>query len=115
MDHEQVINLAGSALLVVCAVIGTTSVIVHTGVKWRRSPWGRHLMAYMSAIALVCDLGVVRLVIGDSFAFQLLRLAVFATIPVVMGQRLYLQLKARAVDRAAAAAAADRQEGTPDA
>lgn len=95
MNTDQVAYMIGSWLLVYAAVVGTLSVIVHSQVQWRRSPMGRHLMAYMAVVALVLDLGAIRFFLGDSPAFQWLRLVVFVGIPIVMSQRLYLQIRAR--------------------
>ena len=41
------------------------------------------------------DLGVIRIVFGDSPWFQLVRLLVFVGVPLVMAQRLWLQVKAQ--------------------
>lgn len=101
MIDQQVVNLIGSVLLTVAGLIGTANVIVHFRVRWFASQMGRHLMAYMAVVALVLDLGIVRFAIGDdSLGFQLLRLAVFAGVPAVMAQRLWLQIKAQRSERA---------------
>ena len=97
MDQaEGIFRWIGNAGLVYCAIIGTASVVIHCRVPWRASRMGRHLMAYMFAMAIVLDLGVVRLVFGDSWWFALLRLVVFLTaIPLVMTWRLVLQVQAQ--------------------
>lgn len=92
---------AGSVLLVIAGIIGTASVIAHARVHWHASAMGRHLMAYMAVVALVLDLGIVRIFFADSFGFALLRTVMFAGVPVVMGQRLWLQLRAQRSERAA--------------
>ena len=97
---QTVIYLIGSVLLAVAGIIGTASVIVHARVAWRSSPMGRHIMAYMVVIAAVLDLGVARMFVGQSFGFELLRLVVFAGVPLVMGQRLLLQVRAQRRERA---------------
>lgn len=80
----------------VAAFVGVASVIVHTRVPWRNSPMGRHLMYYMSIIALVLVLSVIRADAGgDTWWFALLRLIVFLGVPIVMAQRLWLQIKAQ--------------------
>lgn len=91
-------TLIGNGLLVWAAVVGVASVVVHARVNWWSSPMGRHLMAYMSVVAAVLTLGVVRLLLGDAWWFSLLRVVVFTGVPIVMTQRLVLQLR---VQRAA--------------
>lgn len=99
MTHT-LLNLVGTVLIVWAAVVGVASVVVHSRVDWRSTAMGRHLMAYMSVIAAMLVLSVIRYVIGDSEWFQLLRLIVFAGVPVVMTQRLMLQLGARRLMKA---------------
>lgn len=91
---QQTLQLIGSLLLTWAAIVGTASVCVHSRVRWRASRMGRHLMAYMAVVAAVLDLGVIRWIFGDSAAFQLLRLVVFVGVPMVMTQRLWLQVAA---------------------
>lgn len=94
---QDTLSLVGSILLALAAVIATASVVVHAQVRWWASQMGRHLMAYMAVIAAVLDLGLIRFLFSGTgvFWFEVLRLVVFAGVPVVLGQRLYLQLKAR--------------------
>lgn len=99
MDRTQaILQVAGNVLFVWAAVVATASVVVHARVSWWRSEMGRHLMAYMGAMAIVLDLGVIRLLAGDSFAFQLVRLVTFISVPIVMTWRLWLQVKAQRAD-----------------
>lgn len=95
------LTLIGSALLVITALVATASVLVHARVDWRATTMGRHLMLYMSVIAAVFDLSVVRLVLGDSPWFTTLQLVVFVGVPVAMIQRLYLQVQAQRAEREA--------------
>lgn len=96
MDEVQtIINLIGTGFYVAMCLITTASVVVHARVPWHKSRMGRHLMIYMGAFALTLDLGLVRLLVGDSLGFQMLRLAAFALLPFAMGQRLYLQIQAQ--------------------
>lgn len=94
-----VLRLIGNGLISWAAVVGVLSVIVHALGPWRASEMGRHLMAYMTAIAAVLLLSVVRIIIGDSPWFQSLRLVVFVGVPVTMTWRLVLQLQARRYNR----------------
>lgn len=93
VDHW--VQVIGNGLLVASAVFTTASVIVHARVPWWRSEMGRHLMAYMVAMAAVLDLGVAKLIIGDSPSFQTLRTVVFVGVPLVTSWRLWLQIKAQ--------------------
>jgi|GEM_PF-4886576 len=95
VDHVELVRYAGNALVIWAALVGTLSVIVHMRVRWWETEMGQHVMAYMATIAVVLDLAVVRLVFGDSDAFQVLRLIVFVGIPISMTWRLWLQIKAR--------------------
>lgn len=98
MDFQTVLNLIGTVLIFWGAGVGVASVIVHSRVDWWRSEMGRHLMAYMAVIAAVLVLSCIRALTGnsgDSWWFQLVRLIVFVGVPVVMTQRLVLQVKAR--------------------
>lgn len=98
MTYQAIFEVGGSVLVFWAAAAGVASVIVHAQVPWWRSEMGRHLMAYMSIIAAVLVLSCVRVLTGnsgDSWWFQLVRLIVFIGVPIVMTQRLLLQLKAR--------------------
>jgi len=86
--------------------VGTASVVLHLRVPWWRSEMGRHLLYYMAVMALVLDLGVIRIVFGDSWWFALLRLITFIGVPAVMTQRLWLQIKAQRASRSGSDAAA---------
>ena len=89
------LHLAGTMLVHWAALVGVLSVIVHARVSWRETAMGRHLMAYMTAIAAVLVLVVIANDIGDSVYFQLLRMIVFAAVPIAMTQRLVLQIRAQ--------------------
>lgn len=89
----------GNGLILWAALVGMVSVVVHARVPWWRTQMGRHLMAYMLVVAAVLTLSSIRVVAGDSWGFALLRLVVFAGVPIVMSQRLWLQIKAQRDDR----------------
>ena len=99
MDFQTVINLVGTGLLFWAALVGVASVVVHARVDWRATAMGRHLMGYMAALASVLVLSCIRILTGDSWWFQLLRLVAFIGIPVFMTQRLVLQLRAQRTPR----------------
>jgi hypothetical protein len=95
VDHQALLQVVGNGVLIWMALVGTASVVVHLRVFDRRSAMSRHLLVYMTAIALVLDLGIVKLGTGDSWGFQLLRLVAFAAVGAAMTQRLWLQIKAQ--------------------
>lgn len=91
---------AGNALVIYCALIGTASVVVHSGVKprWWTNTWGRHLMVYMAALAGTFLLAAGRLIAGASLDtpwYAALRFAVFVAVPVAMTWRLSIQIGLR--------------------
>ena len=94
-SREGIYQIVGNGLLICAALVCTASVVMHLRVPWWRSEMGRHLLAYMGVMALTLDLGVIRIFFGDSWWFQLVRLVVFIGVPVVMAQRLWLQIKAQ--------------------
>lgn len=107
-QHQQLLQLLGNGFFVWAALAATASVVVHARVPWWKSTMGRHLMAYMAVMALVLDLGIIRLIFGDSWWFQLIRLVTFIGVPIVMTWRLVLQIKAqRAAARDASPPPAD--------
>jgi hypothetical protein len=95
MTPQPLVHLVGTVLIHWAAAAGVASVVVHSRVRWWDTEMGRHLMAYMSAFALVLLLSCVVNDVGDSAWFQVLRLVVFVAIPLVMTWRLWLQLKAQ--------------------
>lgn len=96
------LDLAGSVMLVIAAVIATGSVFVHARVRWWASKMGRHLMAYMAVAAALLTLGVVRVFFGDQWWFDLTRTVMYVPVVFVLAQRLWLQVKAQRAERAAA-------------
>lgn len=94
----NVVLQIGDVLVLITAAIATTSVILHARVRppWWTSAIGRHLMAYMAAMAAVLILAAIRIIAGASLEvpwFALLRTVVFMTVPVVMGWRLLIQVQ----------------------
>lgn len=92
---KELLQFSGNILLCVSAVVATASVILHARVQWWVSQMGRHLMAYMAVMAAVLDMGTIKLIVGDSPGFALLRLVVFALVPAVMAWRVWLQIQAQ--------------------
>lgn len=72
------------------------SVVVHAETRWNTSPVGRHLMAYMLALAVTftaLTLGI--LVDHKPWWFEGVRAAMYTGTPIVVVWRLVLQLQAR--------------------
>jgi N-acetylglutamate synthase-like GNAT family acetyltransferase len=92
---QTILHGIGTALIHWAALVGVASVVVHSRVAWRDTVMGRHLMAYMAAVAAVLVLSCVVNDVGDSAWFQAVRLVTFVAVPAVMTQRLWLQIKLR--------------------
>jgi hypothetical protein len=84
----------GNVLLILSAIPAVASVLVFSRVTWWRSPWGRHVMAYMSAVAVTLILGVCRLVFGDHPMFAALRVVAYISVVVVLWWRLIILVAA---------------------
>ncbi len=83
------VTTVGNVLLVAGAIPAVASVLVFCRVTWWRSRWGRHVMAYMSTVAIMLALGCLKLVIGDSPAFAAIRVAAFTTVVMALWWRLW--------------------------
>lgn len=101
-EYQVILNIAGSVFIVWAALVGVASVIVHLQVFDRRSTMSVHLLGYMAAMAVVLVLSCIRIFTGDSWWFQLLRLITFVAVPIMMTQRLYLQIQAYRAHRSRA-------------
>lgn len=89
------ITVAGNVLLILAAIPATVAAVLYgCKVTWWRSRWGRHLFSYMTAIALVTDLGVVRLFFGEQPWFAALRTAAFAGVVAALWWRLAFVIEA---------------------
>lgn len=109
MDQSQdILRWIGNVLIVWAALVGTASVVVHLRVFDRRSTMSRHLLAYMTALAVVLVLSCIRILFGDTWWFALLRLVTFVAVPVFMTQRLILQIRAQLGGAASDAGRLDR-------
>jgi len=88
----------GDGLVIYSAVVTTLSVIVYSLSGWYSRPIGRHLMAYMASIALVLDLGAVRIFSDDANWFLTLRLFAFIILAIMFTLQLGLLIYARYLD-----------------
>ncbi len=82
----------GNTLLVLTAIPAALSVLAYSRVPWWRTDIGRHLFSYMAIVAVLCWLGVIRIVFGPPW-FDALRTALFALFPIVTWWRLVLIVK----------------------
>lgn len=83
----------GNVLLVLAAIPANGAPFRYAyrvGRDWWYSTWGRHLMAYMTSVAVVLDVGLARLLIPDSFWFSVIRTAAFACMVAMLWWRLLL-------------------------
>lgn len=94
------LTVVGFVLIVASAVLGVISWSLLLLVDWRATQMGRHLMAYISATTVVLIFASVsaflrlRGIDDPGLWFQVLRVAVFLPLPILVGQRVYLQLRA---------------------
>lgn len=93
------IRALGNVLIFWAAAVYAASAVVHLRVFDRRNPMSVHLLAYMWTLAVVLILSCIRITLGDSWWFQLLRTVVFVGVPIVGTWRLWLQLAAQREDR----------------
>lgn len=92
----------GNTLLILAAIPAILSALVYGfGVTWWRSQWGRHLFSYMTAVAVVFSLGLLKLAGVDSTLFAYLRAAAYAFLVMALWWRLLIILQAK-------------REGSPD-
>lgn len=104
--------VAGNAMVVLTALLAWAfCVIYHVKAPWWRSEIGRHVMTYSAVVAAVLTLSVVRMLGGASLEtpwFQLVRLFVFAGVPVAIAWRIAILLR---LQRRPGRHAPDRSEG----
>lgn len=99
MTGQDLLHLAGTVLIHWAAAVGLASVAVHLRVFDRTSRLSVHLLLYMMIIDAMLILSCIVNDIGDSSWFQLVRLVVFVGVPLVMTQRLWLQIDAQRIGR----------------
>jgi hypothetical protein len=98
-----VIRVVGNVLLAASGLFATAFVVLYSvTARWWRSPMGRNVMSLMFVIGAVLDLSVIRIFVPgsvDLLWFNILRLVVFAFVPVVLGWRLWLLIKVQVLRR----------------
>src|SRR5215510_1211768 len=90
-------RLIGSTLVFVSAFEAALFIVIYSlTAAWWRTPVGRHLAAFVAAIGLVLLLAGIRIISGgETLWFAWVRVVVFTAIPVLLGQRIYLLIKAQ--------------------
>jgi hypothetical protein len=84
----------GNLFLVLSAIPAVASVVVFARVSWWRSRWGRHLMAYMTAMAFLLVIGVLRIFFVDAWWFFILRMLGYAALVGVLWWRMFYVIQA---------------------
>jgi hypothetical protein len=92
-----VIVLIGNALILVTTVLAWVfCILYHFLAPWWRSEMGRNVMVYGLVVAAVLSLSVVRFAsdaVVETPWFAVLRLAVFAGVPVVIAWRIAILIR----------------------
>jgi FlaA1/EpsC-like NDP-sugar epimerase len=96
-----ILQIVGNALVIVSAALCWAFVVVYHVMSrgsWRYSLIGRHLMVSDGTVGTVLTLSVIRIIGGpslDPLWFQVLRMLVFAAVPVVVAWRIWLMVRAQ--------------------
>lgn len=88
-------NVIGDVVLFATTAGAVLSVLLYSRVPWYKSPIGRHVMSYMSAIASVLVTVSIRNIIGPFPLYDYLRLGTFSLVGVVVWWRLFVLIRAR--------------------
>lgn len=90
---------AGNILVIVTAALSWVFVVqYHLMAPWWRTEIGRQMMTYSAVVAVLLTLSAVRIIGGaglDTTWFVLLRLVVFAGVPVAIGWRIAILWRAQ--------------------
>jgi FtsH-binding integral membrane protein len=92
---QEALRLVGNGFLIYAAVVGLLSVVLHARVTWWATQMGRHLMVYMFMLDATLVLGVIRMVIGTHWWFEIIRMVAFIGVCLAMTQRVWLQVVAQ--------------------
>jgi hypothetical protein len=94
------VRLVGNVELIAAALAANWFVVrYHWLANWRETPGGRHVMAFGVSIAVVLNLAILRLLIGDSPLFQAVRTVVFNSFLFVLVWRCVLLEKEQRAHR----------------
>jgi len=85
----DLVHLAGSALVVVSALLAIACVVSQALLaRWWETSGGRHVFAFQAVLAACLSLWAVRLLFPAGDWFQVPRLVAFALVPLVLAWRL---------------------------
>jgi len=84
----------GNLFLILSTFPAVISVAVFARVKWWRSRWGRHLMTYMSAMALVLVLGCLRIFYVNDTWFPVVRAGAYTLLVYALWWRMFYIIQA---------------------
>lgn len=94
------LQLLGDIGLVVSAIADIAFVATYAIVaKWHRSEYGRLLMFQGVCFGLILGLGSLRLVLGSTYSFDVLRTVIFLGVPVIMIWQLILLIRVQVFSR----------------
>jgi hypothetical protein len=87
--------------VIVSALEAVAFIVIYVRrVDWR-DPMGRHIMAFISSLAAVLVLAVIRIFAADAAWFAWTRTVVFLAVPITFGQRLFAVLHPERFSRTA--------------
>lgn len=90
-------TIAGNVLVLITTVLGWTfCVLYHFLAPWWRTTMGRNVMTYGLVVAAVLSLSSARIIAGaglETTWFQVLRLIVFAGVPMAISWRIAILLR----------------------
>ena len=93
---REIMTIVVAVLIHWAFLAALVSVILHWRVDWWRTEMGRHLMAYQFVVAVVLGLLILRTdFFEESTFFITARVAVFVGVPIVLTQRVWLQIKSQ--------------------
>jgi hypothetical protein len=103
------VHAVGNIFLVLCAFMSLAFVVIYQlTANWRATQVGRHLMAIAASETAILLSTTIRLFFGTNVYFELVRLLIFLSFPVVLAWRLVIlwkyqvkpQMEARRIRRA---------------
>lgn len=92
----DILRLIGNILVHWATLAALVSVVLHFRVDWWRTTMGRHLMAYQTVVGAVLLLACLSIdLLAGTVWFAAIRVLVFIGVPLVLTQRVWLQIKAQ--------------------
>lgn len=92
-------QIAGNILVIITALLSWVFIVqYHLMAPWWRSEIGRQMMTYSAVVAVLLTLSTVRIAGGagvDTPWFAVVRLVVFAGVPIAIGWRIAILWRAQ--------------------